>query len=135
MNYNDIYRAYMEIYSNKNYITQPYLIPEKIGSDLRTINSTSNVKYFSQPNFANRIVVFYHVKGTVSSGTIRMEMSPVESPTNWSTMSIDKAFTSVNSNSCFMVNNVVGPFHYVRARVIVALSSTCTVDVYIQAAR
>jgi len=133
MNVNDNMIQYYLRQNNNYFIKPPYIDIVKIGSDLLTLNAVSSVVQFTVPAFANRIAVYYDVKGTVSSGTIRLECSPISSITNWATMNIDQAFTSANSNSLLRKVNSIGPYHYVRARVIVAIAGGAHVDVYLNA--
>lgn len=132
---NDEMRNFYTRLIQQGYMNQPYLQFEQIGTGLRLLNSTSSVKTFSQPNFANRIIVFYDIKGTVSSGTLRLECAVNASVSGFAAMNSDAVLSAANSNSCVRVFNEVGPFHFVRVRVSSAINGGGSADVYIAAAR
>lgn len=135
MHFQDAQRQYYLDVNNRLYIRQPYITPVKIGTDLVSLGNTSDVVQFTLPNYANRVIAFYQVKGTVSGGTMRLECSPITGVTNYGSMNIDKTFSSADSNAVVRVFNAVGPYHVIRARVTSAITGGAKVDVYIMAAR
>ena len=127
--------SFYSLVNNKNYIIQPYITPRLIGTGLGTLNSVSDTVNFQYPGFANRLLAYLHVDGSVSAGQFRIECSPIVNPTTWALVGSATSLSAASSNSCVVLFNDVGPFHFIRIRCSTAITGTGRVNVYLSAAR
>lgn len=132
----DEIRQFYTLINNKGYLIPPYMNFVRIGTGLRLLNAVTDTVTIAQPNFANRVSVFYYVEGTLSSGQIRMECAAVANATNFGI--VGSANTNLNVASgggCILVTNDLGPYHFFRCRVVSTLNGGGTVSVYVSFCR